>query len=38
MHLRIKDFKSLSDYNSTLLRITSIIDFRGDKLIDAKKI
>lgn len=31
MHLRLQDFKSVSDYNSTIFRITSKFILCGEK-------
>lgn len=34
MHLRLQDFKSISDYNSTVYRITSQLELCGEKITD----
>ncbi|XP_073119805.1 uncharacterized protein [Henckelia pumila] len=34
MHLRLQDFKSVSDYNSTLFEISSTLIFCGEKVTD----
>ena len=34
LHLRLQDFKSVSDYNSALFKISSQLKFCGEKIID----
>lgn len=34
MHLRLQDFKSVSDYNSAMFKITSKLTLCGEKLTD----
>ncbi|XP_016676253.1 uncharacterized protein [Gossypium hirsutum] len=36
LHLRLQDFKSVSDYNSTMFRITSQLNLCGEKITDAE--
>ena len=36
MHLRLQDFKSVSEYNSALFRITSQLKLCGEKVSDAE--
>ncbi|CAM8969069.1 unnamed protein product [Rhodiola kirilowii] len=33
-HLRLQDYKSVSEYNSAMFRITSQIKFCGDKIVE----
>ena len=34
MHLRLQDFKSVSEYNSTIFRISSQLQLCGEKITD----
>ncbi|KAK8349085.1 hypothetical protein V6Z12_A06G120400 [Gossypium hirsutum] len=36
LNLRLQDFKSVSDYNSTMFRITSQLNLCGEKITDAE--
>ncbi|XP_048496473.1 uncharacterized protein LOC125495714 [Beta vulgaris subsp. vulgaris] len=36
LHLRLQDFKSVSEYNSTMFRITSQLKLCGEKITDAE--
>ncbi|XP_056690139.1 uncharacterized protein [Spinacia oleracea] len=36
LHLRLQDFKSVSEYNSAMLRITSQLKLCGEKITDAE--
>ncbi|XP_021735734.1 uncharacterized protein LOC110702338 [Chenopodium quinoa] len=36
LHLRLQDFKSMSEYNSTMFRITSQLKLCGEKITDAE--
>ncbi|XP_040967172.1 uncharacterized protein [Gossypium hirsutum] len=36
LNLRLQDFKSVSDYNSAMFRITSQLNFCGEKITDAE--
>ena len=37
-HLRLQDFKSVSDYNSALFKITSKLELCGEKITEADKL
>ncbi|KAK9677623.1 hypothetical protein RND81_11G156400 [Saponaria officinalis] len=37
LHLRLQDFKSVNDYNSTMFRITAQLELCGEKVSDADK-
>jgi len=34
MHLRLQDFKTISEYNSTMFRIASQLTLCGERIID----
>ncbi|XP_016732425.1 uncharacterized protein [Gossypium hirsutum] len=36
LNLRLQDFKSVSDYNSAMFRITSQLNLCGEKIVDAE--